>query len=127
METPFNLNAKTDCIQWLINASRKSHEPSVTEITQKTMGFVFAAAQQVSIVYQSSQYDTYRLLCSQLVTFSIDNLCKYPEYIPSLCKEISEMLEDNISRNGNEDMPLLDSFLKETARLFPLQAGKHES
>ncbi|KAI4207763.1 MAG: hypothetical protein LQ348_000459 [Seirophora lacunosa] len=48
------------------------------------------------------------------------NLCKYPEYIEPLTKEILATRNDSSSRGYEaHDMPLMDSFLKETARLNP--------
>lgn len=44
------------------------------------------------------------------------NLCLYPEYIEPLLKEIREFTEKEFD-NRNQEMPYLDSFLKETARL----------
>ena len=43
-------NPKQDCLQWLIELSRVDGEPSVTDITQKALGFIFAFAHQIAMV-----------------------------------------------------------------------------
>ena len=59
------------------------------------------------------------------MAFVLYNLCRYPEYIQPLRDEISNLSERPFS-NQNHDMPYLDSFLKETARLNPLTDSKTE-
>ena len=44
---------KLDFIEWTIDICRKSYEPSIREVTQRTMGFLFAAAFQISAVRAS--------------------------------------------------------------------------
>jgi len=59
------------------------------------------------------------------MTFALYRLAKHPEYIQPLRGEIASLLSlDPVSGNTKKDMPLLDSFLKETARLHPLTSGK---
>ncbi|KAM0794867.1 cytochrome P450 [Usnea florida] len=95
-----------DCIQWTIDAFRRINEVNVAGTLQRTMGFSFASAHQVPPIVASSLY----------------TLCKYPEYLRPLQEEISRVVEDDaISSSRNQDTPLLDSFIKETARLHPLQ------
>ncbi|CAD6591006.1 MAG: hypothetical protein ASARMPREDX12_004887 [Alectoria sarmentosa] len=94
-----------DCIQWTINAFRRSNEMSLTGTLERSMGFLFASAHQVPPLVASSLY----------------TLCKHPEYLHPLQEEVSRIAEDDLSRTRNQDTPLLDSFIKETARLHPLQ------
>jgi cytochrome P450 len=59
----------------------------------------------------------------QLIAFVLYNLCRYPEYIQPLRDEI-QTLPEGQPNNSNDEMPYLDSFLKETARLNPLTDSK---
>lgn len=62
---------------------------------------------------------TNRLLY-QVISFALYNLCKHPEYIEPLTNEIIAMEESSKDGQRNyDDLPLMDSFLKETARLNP--------
>jgi cytochrome P450 len=59
------------------------------------------------------------------MTFALYRLAKHPEYVEPLREEIASLSSlDPVSGNSKNDMPLLDSFLKETARLHPLTTGK---
>jgi cytochrome P450 len=59
------------------------------------------------------------------MTFALYRLAKHPEYVEPLREEIASLSSlDPVSGNTKKDMPLLDSFLKETARLHPLTSGK---
>ena len=60
---------------------------------------------------------------SQIIVFALYNLCKHKEYLERLRDEASKMTEEEICGFRDQDTPLLDSFLKETARLFPNQAN----
>ena len=55
----------------------------------------------------------------QLIIFSLYELCLHPEYIEPLRKEIARVSDQKFT-DQNEEMPLLDSFVKETARLHPI-------
>ena len=55
----------------------------------------------------------------QVISFALYNLSKYPEYIDPLVKEIMAMENSSDDQRNYDDMPLMDSFLKETARLNP--------
>ena len=47
------------------------------------------------------------------------NLCKYPQYLQPLREEVLRS-GGVILNHQNDEMPLLDSFLKETARMNPV-------
>lgn len=63
------------------------------------------------------------LITEQLITFALYNLCVHPEYVKPLRAEITRAANDELN-SQNEDMPLLDSFIKETARLNPPTISK---
>lgn len=60
----------------------------------------------------------------QLITFALHNLCTHPDYVDPLRDEASQMQNQSFSSWSKEDLPLLDSFLKEVARLNPLRSGE---
>ncbi len=55
--------------------------------------------------------------------FAIHNLCKYPEHLEPLRREIAN-LAGRKCKDDHENLPLLDSFLKESARTDPLDSRK---
>ncbi|KAI9659175.1 MAG: hypothetical protein M1831_003757 [Alyxoria varia] len=97
-----------DCLQWTIEALRgMDEERKIVEMTRRLLSLLFAAAYQAPM----------------LVTFALYNLCKHPGYLQPLKEEIDNLKLNEALGTSNRDAPLLDSFLKETARCFPLQAG----
>lgn len=60
----------------------------------------------------------------QVLVFAIYNLCMYPEYIPPLRQEMERAVQSVSEEDRFKDIPLLDSFLRESARLNPLDACK---
>ncbi|KAI9814562.1 MAG: hypothetical protein M1827_003117 [Pycnora praestabilis] len=89
----------TDGIQWTIESSRNN---TPRAIVRQVLAFVFGSAHQMPM----------------LISFVLYNLCIHPEYIDPLREEIARKGNDEFT-SQNEDMPLLDSFIKETARLNP--------
>jgi hypothetical protein len=59
-----------------------------------------------------------------MVSFMLYSLCKYQEYLEPLREEAKAMTVLDSCGFKNEDTPLMDSFLKESARMNPLRAGK---
>ena len=55
--------------------------------------------------------------------FAIYNLCTYPEYLEPLRHEAERLFKSGDS-SALDDMPLWESFLKETARLNPIDSGQ---
>ncbi|KAH8654976.1 cytochrome P450 [Tricladium varicosporioides] len=94
-------------VQWMIDSPRKDQDGSTLAIAQRTLGFIFGSAYQMPM----------------FITFAIYRLCKHPEYLPLLLQEVTLMSPDEVHSNKKQDTPFLDSFLKETARLHPLQVG----
>ena len=62
---------------------------------------------------------------AQLVTYAMYNLCKHPEYLQPLRTEVNAMSRKDLCDTTSESLPLLDSFLRETGRYFPLSACKY--
>ena len=60
----------------------------------------------------------------QSLTYALYDLCDHPEYITPLRKELEAATLEDYSAWQPENMPRLDSFLKESSRLNPSDAGK---
>lgn len=59
----------------------------------------------------------------QFIVFVLYNLCKHPAYLQPLRNEVLNMTADEVYGFRDHNTPLMDSFLKETARLFADQAS----
>lgn len=59
-----------------------------------------------------------------MITFMLYSMCKYPDYLEPLRKEAKENSEQGLYGSNPDDTPVMDSFLKESARLNPLRTGK---
>ena len=63
----------------------------------------------------------------QMISYVLYNICKHPEYLEPLREEAKKMDLDAVCTSKNEDAPLLDSFLKEVSRLYPIVTSKFSS
>lgn len=63
----------------------------------------------------------------QSFTYALYDLCDYPEYIIPLREEIERAGLEDFSAWQPENMPRLDSFLKESARLNPSDASGYKA
>jgi len=54
------------------------------------------------------------------LAFAIQDLCLHPEYVPALREEIST--QHSRFAQTAQGLPLLDSFIKESARLTPIES-----
>ncbi|RAL04538.1 cytochrome P450 [Aspergillus ibericus CBS 121593] len=106
-QNPLGIASKRrDCIQWVIESSQTSAQQTVLRITQQIFGILFASAHQMSMA----------------LVYAIFDLCLHPEYIESLRKEIEYGRSITDSEDYLDHLPLLDGFLRESARLNALDA-----
>lgn len=93
-------NPPLDCIQFFVDASFQNDAWSARKIVQVILGIWFASVHQpaLSLVY------------------ALDDLCAFPDHAECLRQTIEYCLshEEDLDR-----LPLLDSFLKESARVHP--------
>lgn len=91
-----------DCIQFFVNANSRKDNWSARKIVQVILGVWFASVHQpaLSLVY------------------AMDDLCNHPKYVSILRTELATHGDDG-SGGDIESLPILDSFLKESARLHP--------
>ena len=66
---------------------------------------------------------TTRAYLVQSIGFALYALCIYPQYTEPLREEIIKAANSGMSK---DDLPLMDSFLKESMRLYPVMMGKNE-
>jgi hypothetical protein len=62
----------------------------------------------------------------QTVTYALFDLCLHPEYIEALRAEVDGSAFEDFVRT-TKGLPLLDSFIKESSRLSPIEASKSGS
>jgi cytochrome P450 len=60
-------------------------------------------------------------LCDQTITFAIHDLCLHPEYTEPLRAELEAEYSEFLKTG--QGLPLLDSFIKESARLTPVESS----
>ncbi|ESZ91025.1 cytochrome P450 [Sclerotinia borealis F-4128] len=90
-----------DCIQWTIGRSRKE---SVLTLTPHILGILFASTHQPPM----------------LLSYAIYRLCLHPEYLQPLQDEARLCAKKDSPYTNSDDMPLMDSFLKEVSRVHPI-------
>ncbi|KAK4675358.1 hypothetical protein QC764_503660 [Podospora pseudoanserina] len=61
-------------------------------------------------------------ITSTTVCFAIHDLCLHPEYVEPLRKEIEATGWETFEKSGGKCFPLLDSFMKESARITPVES-----
>ncbi|THV54437.1 hypothetical protein BGAL_0026g00080 [Botrytis galanthina] len=99
-ETKGESNRK-DCLQWIIETSGGA---SVEAIVVQLLAFVLGSSHQLPM----------------LISFVLYSLCLHPEYIQPLREEINRVGDKAFETVQNNEMPYLDSFLKEVARSNPM-------
>ncbi|KAI4273321.1 MAG: hypothetical protein L6R38_006365 [Xanthoria sp. 2 TBL-2021] len=95
----------SDGITWVIEASTTEDQRAVKRIVQQVISVFFASAHQLPV----------------LLMFSIFRLCEHPEYTKPLIDEVETMLKLPAT-DHYKHLPLLESFLRETARHDPLDS-----
>ncbi|EPE26099.1 Cytochrome P450 [Glarea lozoyensis ATCC 20868] len=93
-----------DCIQWIINGTTRpwAAERVVHELIALWFGSVH--------------------ITSTTACFVLHDLCLHPEYIPILRKDIERSGWGSFDQSKGQEFPLLDSFMKESSRLNPVEA-----
>ncbi|TGO16642.1 hypothetical protein BPAE_0481g00020 [Botrytis paeoniae] len=93
-----------DCIQWVMEQTFKTSKPwSAERIIHEIMALWFGSVHAMKMSLE----------------FAIHELCLHPEYAEPLRKEF-EGPEYKIFETTGNGLPLMDSFLKESARLSPV-------
>ncbi|KFA71335.1 hypothetical protein S40288_09118 [Stachybotrys chartarum IBT 40288] len=93
-----------DCIQWIMETSPAHNPWSAKRVVHELMAIWFGSVNAVSTT----------------ITFAIHDICLHPEYNEPLLGELREGYQ--IFERPGLGLPLLDSFIKESARLTPVEA-----
>ncbi|KAL8704583.1 MAG: hypothetical protein Q9201_002275 [Fulgogasparrea decipioides] len=86
-----------DCIQWIVDTMPRKQPWSAEKIVQVVLGLWFASVHQLAMS----------------VVYGLYDLCKYPDYVAALRDELT------VQEGRVENLVLMDSFLKESARMCP--------
>ncbi|KAI9812933.1 MAG: hypothetical protein M1827_004451 [Pycnora praestabilis] len=98
-----------DCIQWIIDTSpRHKAMPPATKIIREALAMWFGSNHQLIMTLVFAMYD----------------LCLHPECVEALRKEIEDRSHNDDDDDDGctldyDNLPLLDSFCRESARLHP--------
>ncbi|GLA74925.1 hypothetical protein AtubIFM55763_006177 [Aspergillus tubingensis] len=95
-----------DGIQWVIDSSKTPEQRTVSRLAQQIIAILFASVHQMAAALVYAMYD----------------LCLHPEFIEPLREEIEHARSVTSYEDHFDRLPLMDSFLRESARLSPLDA-----
>lgn len=130
---------QNDCVQWIIENSPKSKPWTVTRVVHEVMALWFGSVHITATVSKTAQHeaafnrscvvDKCALLINthQTACFVLFDLCLHPEYIPPLREEIEKTGWQEFDQSSGKAFPLMDSFMKESARLTPVESGGFSS
>ncbi|KAI9037576.1 putative cytochrome P450 [Aspergillus affinis] len=93
-----------DCIQWMLENSPHEKSYSPTRIVHELIAIWFGSVHGLAMT----------------LTFAIHDLCLHPEYVDPLRSEIESQFDG--FQNTGKGLPLLESFIKESARLTPVES-----
>ncbi|KAI1132438.1 cytochrome P450 [Nemania abortiva] len=93
-----------DCIQWIMETAPRQKPWTPTRVVHELMAIWFGSVHALSTT----------------ITFAIHDICVHPEYVGPLRNEANQGYAQ-FERTG-VGLPLLDSFIKESARLTPVES-----
>ncbi|PQE04900.1 cytochrome P450 protein [Rutstroemia sp. NJR-2017a BBW] len=93
-----------DCIQWIIDGTTKAW--NAERIVHELIALWFGSVH----------------ITSTTAFFVLQDLCLHPEYIPMIRQDIERVGWDSFDQSKGRDYPLLDSFMKESSRLNPVES-----
>ncbi|KAF2967330.1 hypothetical protein GQX73_g6256 [Xylaria multiplex] len=94
----------SDCIQWIMDTAPKQTPWTPQRIVWELMAIWFGACYSLTVTS----------------TFTVQDLGRHPEYVKYLRAELQEQY-GGFERTG-KGLPLLDSFIKESARQHPIES-----
>ncbi|KAI5868246.1 cytochrome P450 [Durotheca rogersii] len=95
---------RADCIQWIMETAPKQNPWSAERVIYELMAIWFGSVH----------------ILTTTIVYVIHDLCLHPEYIEPLRYELDTSYQE-FERTG-QGLPLLDSFIKESARLTPVES-----
>ncbi|EXU99694.1 cytochrome P450 [Metarhizium robertsii] len=97
---------KNDCIQWIMDHAPRHKPWGVMRVVHELIAVWFGSVHIASTTACAAIYD----------------LCDRPEYVDILREEIEQTGWEAFDKAGGQILPLMDSFLKESARLNPIES-----
>ncbi|EHK96392.1 putative Ent-kaurene oxidase [Glarea lozoyensis 74030] len=94
-----------DCIQWIMETAPRSNPWSAERIVHELMAIWFGSVHVLTTT----------------IAFAMHDLCLHPEHTEPLRTELRSDAYSEFERTG-KGLPLLDSFIKESARLTPVES-----
>ena len=104
-------------MQWLVDTSPLSSPWTVERMIGEIIAVWFSSVHQLAMVNTPFLDHTIAHMSKSSV-FAIEDICFFTKHVDPLRQELSEQ---PVSANG---LPLLDSFLKESARFTSIDASK---
>lgn len=98
---------QNDSLRWLIDTSPKKNPWSIDRLVGEVMGIWYGSVHTLSIA----------------MTYALLDLYTRPQYIEPLRAEL-EATDLDIMKGSSEELPLLDSFLRESARLSAFESSE---
>lgn len=98
---------RRDCMQWIMDQSPKHKPWTVMRVVHELIALWFGSVH----------------IASTTACVALFDLCDYPEYVDVLRQEIQRTGWKDFDSAGGRNLPLMDSFLKESARLTPIECG----
>ncbi|EQL03607.1 cytochrome P450 [Ophiocordyceps sinensis CO18] len=95
---------RADCIQWIIDTAPRQSPWSAERVIYELMAIWFGSVH----------------ILSTTIVYVIQDLCLHPEYTKLLRQELETSYAE-FERTGH-GLPLLDSFIKESSRLTPVES-----
>ncbi len=114
--------SELDIIQWTVNTMPRQKPWPTEKIVQVIIGLWFASVHQLTMVGVGLALLSWlvsRLNMAQSVVYGLYDLCQNPQYVTPLREEFH-------SHGGQvSKLVLMDSFLKESARMHPSDSSQH--
>lgn len=95
-------------MQYIIDASRTEAQRDPKRLSRQTLGLLFATAHQMPM----------------MTAFTLHNLAVYPKVMDAIREEIAATSQPLFDQPG-DTAPLLDSVMRETARVYPLASSMY--
>ncbi|KAK8133606.1 hypothetical protein PG984_005618 [Apiospora sp. TS-2023a] len=94
-----------DCVQWIMENAPKTKPWTVKRVVHELVA-----------LWYGSVHITYVTAC-----FALLDLCNHEEYVAPLRQEIENTGWEAFAKAGGRAFPLMDSFMKESSRLNPVE------
>ncbi|KAI0535045.1 cytochrome P450 [Xylaria digitata] len=102
----YDVPEHNDCIRWIMETSPKTKPWTVKRVIHELIAVWFGSVH----------------ITSTTACVALFDLCLHPEYVEPLRKEIERTTWKAFDESGGKLFPLMDSFIKESARMTPVES-----